>query len=184
MNSESFVFYESFYKQFQILKEKNPDDALRWIDAVFRYGLYKEEPDENDEIRLYGFEQTITSISKAKERYKASVENGKKGGRPEIFKKEDVLALKEQGLTNQEIAKELGCSDRTVSRKLQETKPDKTQFCSMTEERTKGQNLNDNVNENINYNKNINPFISLNKSEIEMFNNAKTDEERAKILGF
>ncbi len=81
-NTESFVLYESVYKQFEILKKRKPAVATDFIEAIMEYGLYGVVPDEESDVWLYGFEQSITSIQRAKDRYIAAVENGSKGGRP------------------------------------------------------------------------------------------------------
>lgn len=146
MNSASFVMYESFYKQAQILEKKlGKDTAYDFLNAVMEFGLYGVVPDEDDDVWMYGFEQTITSIDKAKDRYNKAVENGKKGGRPKKYDDQLILELKKQGLSNSQIAVRLGCSTRTVERAIAEItgrESDKTD--------KRGQNLNDNVNDNVN----------------------------------
>ena len=93
MNSESFVMYESTFKQMEILEKRlGKDAAFDFIKAVSEFGLYGVIPDEESSVWLYGFEQTITSISKAKDRYITSIENGRKGGRPVVeLKEKEVL---------------------------------------------------------------------------------------------
>ena len=96
-NTESFVLYESVYKQFEILKKRKPDAATDFIEAIMEYGLYGVVPDEESEVWLYGFEQSTTSIQRAKDRYAAAVENGSKGGRPsKNLDKDEVLQKKEE----------------------------------------------------------------------------------------
>ena len=51
-------------------------------------------------------------------RYVASVKGGKQGGRPKQYDAETIQALRDAGMTYQEIADELGCSVRTVQREL------------------------------------------------------------------
>ena len=55
-NTESFVLYESVYKQFEILKKRNPAVATNFIEAIMEYGLYGVVPDEESDVWLYGFE--------------------------------------------------------------------------------------------------------------------------------
>lgn len=52
-NTESFVLYESVYKQFEILKKRKPDAATDFIEAIMEYGLYGVVPDEESERFLY-----------------------------------------------------------------------------------------------------------------------------------
>jgi hypothetical protein len=117
--------------------------AYDFIKAVSEFGLYGVMPDEDSAVWLYGFEQTITSIGKAKDRYTAAVENGKKGGRKPTVSKEQALELKAQGLTNKQVAEQLNCSVSTIEK-------------INAENRKNQKNLNDNVNVNDNKNENIN----------------------------
>ena len=66
----------------------------------------------------------VNNINSAKDRYAKAVENGKKGGRPTEVNSEQITELKAEGLTNTQIANELGCSTKTVQRALKEV--DKT----------------------------------------------------------
>lgn len=140
MNSESFVLYESVYKQAAILEKRlGKEVAFNFINAVMEFGLYGVLPDEDDEVWMYGFEQTITSIGAAKDRYNAAVENGKKGGRPQKVDRDKVIELKLKGFTNSQIAQQLVCSVSTVEK--------------ITAEYRKNQkNLNENDNVNVNEN--------------------------------
>lgn len=38
-NTESFVLYESVYKQFEILKKRKPDAATDFIEAIMEYSI-------------------------------------------------------------------------------------------------------------------------------------------------
>ena len=114
INSESFVLYESVYKHIQTLSNRvSETTALHYINCIMEFGLYGVEPPDDDEVWIYGFEQAMTSIYSAKERYNKSKENGRKGGAPERFSVDQVVELKEQGLTNKEVANILGCSPKT-----------------------------------------------------------------------
>lgn len=66
----------------------------------------------------------VNNINSAKDRYTKAVENGKKGGRPTEINSEQITELKAEGLTNTQIANELGFSTKTVQRALKEV--DKT----------------------------------------------------------
>ena len=148
MNSESFVMYESVYKQIQILEKRlGTETAMKFLNAVMEFGLYGVIPEEESEVWLYGFEQTITSIGMAKSRYAAAVENGKKGGRKKTIDDIKVIELKEQGLTNKKIAEKLGCSKSSVEK-------------ISSAYRKNRKNLNDNVNENENVNGNGKYFVA------------------------
>ena len=146
-NTESFVLYESVYKQFEILKKRKPDAATDFIEAIMEYGLYGVVPDEESEVWLYGFEQSTTSIQRAKDRYAAAVENGSKGGRPpKNLNKDEVLQKKEELKTWKAVAKFYGIDEDTL-RKIRKSWE--------TEKAEKPKNLNDNVNVNDNKNDNV-----------------------------
>ena len=74
----SFVFFETFY---DMLKELSDSDKLKYFVYITEYGLYGNEPN------LCGIEKALWVhikyvIDLASEKYEASVNNGKKGGRP------------------------------------------------------------------------------------------------------
>lgn len=57
MNTESFVMYESVFKQVQILEKKlGKETAYDFMKAVTEFGLYGILPDEESDVWLYGFE--------------------------------------------------------------------------------------------------------------------------------
>lgn len=142
MNTESFVLYESVYKQMHLLEKRlGKEKAYDFIKSIAEFGLYGEIPEEEAEVWLYGFEQAITSISAAKDRYSAQIENGKKGGRKPSIDKEKVLELKQQGLTNTKIQGEMGCSVSSVEKIIANSRKNQ-------------KNLNENVNDNKNINDN------------------------------
>lgn len=118
MNKQSFVLYESVYKQVERLENRlGKAAAYDFIKAIMSFGLYGELPDDENDVWLYGFEQSITSISAAKDRYNAAVESGKKGGRPKEIDDMKVIELKEEwGFTNKQIAEELNCSVSSVEK--------------------------------------------------------------------
>lgn len=154
MNKLSFVLYESVHKQTEILERKlGKETAYDFINAVINFGLYGELPDEDSDVWLYGFEQTITSISAAKDRYEAAIENGKKGGRPKKIDEEEAIKLKGQGLKNREIAEKLGCSESSIEKINAKTRKNQ-------------KNLNDNVNVNVNDNVNVNENKNENKKQL------------------
>lgn len=91
----SFVCYESVYRQFErLVRRGKQQEANSFIDAVMRYGLYGEKPDEDSEIWDFGFDGIIATISSAKEKYQ------KKFNIP----KEELGALLDSGRTQQQIA--------------------------------------------------------------------------------
>ena len=169
INTESFVLYESVYKQFEILKKRNPAVATNFIEAIMEYGLYGVVPDEESDVWLYGFEQSITSIQRAKDRYIASVENGRKGGRPsKNLNKEEVLQKKEELKTWKAVAKFYSIDEDTL-RKIRKSWE--------TEKAEKPKNLNDNVNVNDNINDNVNGNVLPNQEN-------EVEEMKGKVVPF
>lgn len=170
-NTESFVLYESVYKQFEILKKRKPAVATDFIEAIMEYGLYGVVPDEESDVWLYGFEQSITSIQRAKDRYIASVENGRKGGRPsKNLNKDEVLQKKEELKTWKAVAKFYSIDEDTL-RKIRKSWE--------TEKAEKPKNLNDNDNDNVNDNGNVNESDNVleNSTSDEVSSPASSDDE-------
>ena len=147
MNSESFVFYESVYKQAERLEKKlGKEVGYDFLKAVIEFGLYGAVPDEDDNAWLYGLEQTITSIGAAKDRYAAAVENGKKGGRKRVeLNQEEVMKKKAELKTWKAVAAFYKVDEDTLRRVRKQW-----------EKAEKPKNLNDNVNVNVNVNVNDN----------------------------
>ena len=130
-NSCSFVFYESVWKQYQILDARRPEAAKAFMRAVIEYGLYDIVPPEDDEVWMYGLEQTITSIDAAKGRREKNQEDGSKGGRPAIRFERELIEQKKQELkTWKAVAEFLGIDEKTL-RKIrsnwEEEKREKTE---------------------------------------------------------
>lgn len=145
MNTESFVFYESVYKQAERLEKKlGKEVGYDFLKAVIEFGLYGAVPDDDDNAWLYGLEQTITSIGAAKDRYAAAVENGKKGGRKKVeLNQEEVMKKKAELKTWKAVAAFYKVDEDTL-RKIRK----------QWEKAEKPKNLNDNVNVNVNDNVN------------------------------
>ena len=151
---DSFVFYRSFAEVISMIPDA--EDKITLLNALIEYGLNGTEPDLQYPLSAM-FKQMTSSISGAQKRYQASVENGKKGGRPKTVDECKIRELKEQGLTDKQIAEELKCSISSVEKvpvktrknlKVNETlKNQKNLKVDATRKNQK--NPNDNVNDNI-----------------------------------
>ena len=75
---DSFVFYASFY---EAIKDLPQEIQLELYTAICKYSLYGEQS-ELSVIAKSIFTVIKPNIDKATARYTASIENGKKGGRP------------------------------------------------------------------------------------------------------
>lgn len=113
---ESMIIYESAYKAINYL----PDEKLQLeaFKGLMEYGFYGTVPESENPFVNMIFVQAIPSMRSAAERYEASVENGKKGGRPASAPIEDILQMKHDGMTNRQIAEKLGCSEKNIEKRI------------------------------------------------------------------
>ena len=123
---DSIVFYRSYY---EAIKELPDEQKLQVYEAIMEYGL------NENEVEISGIAKAIYNLVKptlnsANARYEASIENGKKGGRP---KKENL---------------------EKPSNNLDKTQAKPNNNLDITQQKP-SQNLNDNVNDNDNYNDNV-----------------------------
>lgn len=153
LNTESFVFYESTFKNYLRLKKLvSLEAADMFLEAVCNYGLYGIIPEEDDIVWAYGLEQTITSISSAKDRYAVAASNGAKGGRPSKIDYNKAEELKAQGYIYKDIAAKMGCSISSLEKYFakKKIKPEKPVKIVITgeEDTTRKNQKNPNDNEN------------------------------------
>ena len=139
---DSFVFYRSFAEVISMIPDA--EDKITLLNALIEYGLNGTEPDLQYPLSAM-FKQMTSSIAGAQKRYQASVENGKKGGRPKTVDEYKIRELKEQGLTDKQIAEELKCSISSVEKVPVKTRKN----LKVNETRKNQKNPNDNVNDNI-----------------------------------
>lgn len=172
INTQSFVLYESVYKHIQTLKSRvSTETALKYINAVMEFGLYGVLPDEDNEVWIYGFEQAMTSIYSSKEKYCKTIENGKKGGAPRKYDHDLIVELKEQGLTNKQVAEEIGCSEITVTRAIKERELVNTEIESNHNDKS-NHNLNEKENEKGNKKETEYKIVKV-KNNVKQINNGK-----------
>ena len=107
---ETFVFYESYGKTFERLRQIDKDKADQYIYALIRYGLYGELPNEESDVWLFGFDGVIATINSAKTNRAKKID----------IPKEQLEGLIEQGKTQEEIARAFGCSVDTIQRREKE----------------------------------------------------------------
>lgn len=116
---ENFIFYGSWKEHLNGLKQLCGEDVAKEVAwQIINYGTAKEfDTDDQNIINMVNGMCRDLIIS-AKKRREASVTNGRQGGRPKKYSIDDMLALRDQGLSFQEIADNLGCSVKTVQRAL------------------------------------------------------------------
>ena len=107
---ETFVFYESYGKTFERLRQIDKDKADQYISALIRYGLYGELPNEDSDVWLFGFDGVIATINSAKTNRAKKID----------IPKEQLEELILQGKTQEEIARAFGCSVDTIQRREKE----------------------------------------------------------------
>ena len=112
---ENFLFYGSWKEHLDGLRELAGDEVAKEVAwQIINFGTSKEFDTDDQKIINMVNGMCRDLIASAKKRRLASIENGKQGGRPRKYNPEDMLALRENGLTDQEIADNLGCDVRTV----------------------------------------------------------------------
>lgn len=115
----NFVFLASWYELIAAYEQMGQAEMAGEISkAIITYGVTGEIKSENPLIVGLVNGMCTALIDKSKARYAHSIENGKKGGRPPKYDKNKMLELRSQGMTDQEIANNLGCSVKTVQRAL------------------------------------------------------------------
>lgn len=142
---KSSVFYETWYEAISRLPKK---EQLKAYQYILEYSFYHIEPEDDKSLSYTIFIMAQPSIDSAQDRYDASTENGKKGGRPSVVNDETierVLQGRKEGKTQKQLASEIGISIRTIQRIEKATR----------------QNHNVNVNDDVNANVNENSDASL-----------------------
>lgn len=116
---ENFIFYGSWKEHLNGLAELCGEDIAKDVAwQIISYGTTKEFDTEDQKIINMVNGMCRDLIISAKKRREASVANGKQGGRPKKYNVDDMIALRDQGLSPQDIADNLGCSVKTVQRSL------------------------------------------------------------------
>lgn len=118
---ENFVFYGSWKEHLDGLRDLCGDDVAKEVVwQIVNYGTSKEFDTDDKKIINIVNGMCRDLITSAKKRRLSSIENGRQGGRPKKYSSEDMLALRNAGLSDQDIADNLGCDVRTVRRTLNE----------------------------------------------------------------
>lgn len=78
-DNKSFVFYKSFY---EAISQIPPENQLEVYNAICKYSLEGKEPENLSGVAGAIFILIKPNIDSSQNRYKASIENGKRGGRP------------------------------------------------------------------------------------------------------
>ncbi len=201
---ESFVFYASFYRALQKLKNKSLKADI--YDAICELALNENVVELDDEVGQIILELVKPQILANQKRY----EDGNKGGRPRNIDEKQIEELILLGKNNNEIATIMSCSVSTVKtlrQKINSQNDEELETGQKLDKKSKtgqkpvnnlGQKLdknwsetgqkvknygfwrqkpNDNVNdnENVNVNENYNENENINNASL---NNKNTREEK------
>ena len=116
---ENFVFLASWTTTIESFDAMNqPELAGELAKQIIYYGTKGEMTTDNQMIRGIVEGMCVALIDQAKQKYQNCRINGNLGGRPEKYPVSEMARLRDAGLTNEEIAENMGCSAQTVSKKL------------------------------------------------------------------
>ena len=115
---ENFVFYADWIDIIKAYDVTNKELAGELAKQIIYYGVSGEITTEDPIISGIVSSMCAALIEKSKNRHRACLENGKKGGSPKKYSDEEIISLYKQGLSEQDIADNLGCHVRTVQRIL------------------------------------------------------------------
>lgn len=116
---ENFVFYADWIDVIKAYDDSGQSDlAGELTKQIVYYGVTGEMTSTDPIITGLVNAMCVALIEKSKNRYNACKSNGQRGGRPKQFDKDTIMQLRDQGLSHQEIADQMGCSKKTVQRKL------------------------------------------------------------------
>lgn len=122
---ENFLFLASWHDILEGYDTAGkPEIASEIAKQIIYYGVTGHMTSEDPIVTSIVTGMCAALIDKSKRRYNSCVANGRQGGRPAQYSDEDVWYLHKQGLSDQDIADNLGCSVKTVQRKLAKLKDD------------------------------------------------------------
>lgn len=116
---ENFVFLASWAEAIEAYdKAGQPELGSELAKQIIYYGTNGQMTTDSPLIEGVVRAMCAPLIDKSKKKYRACKNNGVKGGRPELYSVEEMIRLRDAGLTNEEIADNLGCGVQTVAKKL------------------------------------------------------------------
>ena len=153
MERDSIIFYKSFY---EAIKNIPNEEQLKLYNAIFSYSFTETEPKIEEGIAKAMFILMKPNIDSANARYKASIENGKKGGRPKSETQEKPN------------------NNPTITQEKPNDNPTKTQD---KPSQNLNYNVDDNVDDNIKKEK-----VKKEKSFQDVFNENNFSDEFTNVL--
>ena len=114
-----FIFLENWYDIIKAYDDAGqPDMASDIAKEIITYCVTGDTRTTNPLI--YGIVRGLcaTQITRPKPKNTKSTANGNKGGRPPKYNQDEIVSLYKQWHSEEDIAKQLGCSVKTVQRAL------------------------------------------------------------------
>lgn len=115
---ENFVFYADWVDIIKAYDATNPELAGNLAKQIIYYGVTNEMTTDDPIVVGTVNSMCAALITKSKNRHRAAIANGRQGGRPKQYSEEEMLALRRAGLSNKDIADNLGCNVMTVERTI------------------------------------------------------------------
>lgn len=157
----SFILYESVYAQYDRLMRRGKVQAAQdFINAVMRYGLYGDEPDEDSDVWDFGFDGVIATISSAKDRYTKRID----------VPQEELEQFVREGRSQQEIATYYNCSVDTIQRRMKQygiARRKTAENTAKPQEPPRSADLPQKDRKQFNENENDNEKVKINEEEKE-----------------
>lgn len=120
-----FLFYKSWYETIKAFLKTDSEVGKNIALGIIEYGCTGEVISCKSPYKEMILGMVAPNVDSAKNRYKKAVEAGKRGGRPSQIDKNEVFRLKEEGLSNKEIAEKLNSNTNTVKQILHRNKDTK-----------------------------------------------------------
>jgi AraC-like DNA-binding protein len=118
-NKENFLFLASWHDILEGYDNAGkPEIASEIAKQIIYYGVTGQITSDDPVVVGTVTGMCAALIDRSKKRYNTCVINGRQGGRPKKYSVDDMMALRDQGLSLQDIADNLGCSVKTVQRAL------------------------------------------------------------------
>ena len=116
---ENFVFYADWIDVIKAYDDSGQSDLAGELSKqIVYYGVTGEMTSTDPIITGLVNAMCAALIEKSKNRYNACKSNGARGGRPKQYDPAEIIALRDSGMSDEEITKQLGCNLRTVQRAL------------------------------------------------------------------